>query len=79
MIEPPSAGALTIDGRDATTKGAVSALRSSVQVIFQDTYGSLNPRKTVGAMLEEPLRLNTPMGRAERREAVRDMLRNNFV
>jgi len=74
MIEPPSGGALTIEGRDATTKGAVSALRSSVQFIFQDTYGSLNPRKTVGAMLEEPLRLNTPMGRAERREAVRDML-----
>ena len=74
MIEPPSAGALTIDGRDATTKGAVSALRASVQFIFQDTYGSLNPRKTVGAMLDEPLKLNTPMGRGERREAVRDML-----
>ncbi|MDH3235829.1 MAG: dipeptide ABC transporter ATP-binding protein [Alphaproteobacteria bacterium] len=74
MIEPPSAGALTIEGRDATEKAAVKDLRSSVQFIFQDTYGSLNPRKTVGATLEEPLKLNTAMRRAERREAARDML-----
>jgi len=74
MIELPSAGALTIDGRDATTKASVRALRAAVQFIFQDTYGSLNPRKTVGAMLEEPLKLNTPMTKAERREAARDML-----
>jgi len=74
MIEPPSAGSLSIDGHGTTEPAEVKALRASVQFIFQDTYGSLNPRKTVGATLEEPLKLNTPMGRAERQAAAREML-----
>lgn len=74
MIETPTAGSLAIDGRDATVPGNLATLRSAVQMVFQDPYGSLNPRKTVGATLEEPLAINTRQGRAERRETARAMM-----
>jgi dipeptide transport system ATP-binding protein len=49
-------------------------LRSKVQMIFQDPYGSLNPRKKVGAILEEPLVINTDMNKSERAQAARAMM-----
>jgi oligopeptide/dipeptide ABC transporter ATP-binding protein len=59
LIEP-SAGTVTLDGRDilALKPRALRALRRELQIVFQDPYGSLNPRMTVGAMLAEPLRLH---------------------
>jgi dipeptide transport system ATP-binding protein len=48
--------------------------RKKVQIIFQDPYGSLNPRKQVGSILEEPLVINTSLGKSERREAAYEML-----
>jgi dipeptide transport system ATP-binding protein len=42
--------------------------------VFQDPYGSLNPRKKVGSILEEPLKVNTGLGAEERRARVRSML-----
>ena len=74
LIEPPTEGRVVIDGRDTADGAAAKALRRAVQIIFQDPYGSLNPRKTVGATLEEPLTINTSMSRAERRDAARDMM-----
>jgi dipeptide transport system ATP-binding protein len=76
LIEPPTAGALTIDGIEVATATAEQRrkLRHTVQIVFQDPYGSLNPRKKVGAIVEEPLKVNTAMSAAERRSAVRDML-----
>jgi dipeptide transport system ATP-binding protein len=38
-----------------------------VQFVFQNPFGSLNPRKKIGAILEEPLAINTDLSRAERR------------
>ena len=68
MIERPTAGRLWIDGIDAVGSDARARrrLRRSVQIVFQDPFGSLNPRKKVGAIIEEPLRINTRAGAAER-------------
>ena len=76
QIERPTEGTLQIAGIDiaAATKREQRTLRRSVQMVFQDPYGSLNPRKTIGAILEEPLAINTPMTRAERRQEALDML-----
>ena len=51
------------------------ALRRQLQVIFQDPFASLNPRMSVGALIEEPLRVHGIGDAAERRTRVADMLR----
>jgi len=60
MIEPPASGMLLIDGVDVTKsdRNERRRLRAEVQIVFQDPYGSLNPRQKIGATLEEPLRIN---------------------
>jgi dipeptide transport system ATP-binding protein len=70
MIERPTAGDFEVDGVNAVTSGksAMKALREKVQIVFQDPYGSLNPRKKIGSILEEPLLINTDLTRAQRRE-----------
>ncbi len=76
MIEPPTAGSLKIVGQDVRVGGRAEkqALRKTVQMIFQDPYGSLNPRKKVGTVIAEPLTIAGTMSAAERGEAVRDMM-----
>ncbi len=76
LIEPPTDGHLAIDGVDVTgVYGArLKALRRSVQMVFQNPYGSLNPRRTIRATLEEPLIVNTDLGPDERRARALDML-----
>jgi dipeptide transport system ATP-binding protein len=74
MIEPPTAGTLRIDGLDATEPGREHELRRKVQIVFQNPYGSLNPRKTIQSILEEPLIINTGLDARTRRNRVRDML-----
>ena len=80
MIEPPSAGTLGIDGHLVDAESTLSAeeraaLRASVQIVFQDPFGSLNPRQTIGRILEEPLLINRPeLSRAERAARAREML-----
>ncbi len=76
LIEPPSAGRLEIDGIDVGRASHEERrhLRRTVQIVFQDPYGSLNPRKKIGAILEEPLKVNTGMAAAERRELAQDMM-----
>ena len=81
MIEEPTAGSLEIDGVEATIDNWPQ-LRHSVQIIFQDPYGSLNPRHRIGTILEEPLRINHPeMGReaitAKAREMAERVLRDD--
>lgn len=49
--------------------------KAGVQMVFQDPYTSLNPAKRVGWILEEPLRLNTKLTKAERMERVREMIK----
>jgi dipeptide transport system ATP-binding protein len=76
MIEPPTAGRLVIDGADvAHADGATRrALRPRVQIVFQNPFGSLNPRQTIGAALEEPLRSTGKHSAEARRRASLDMM-----
>ncbi|WP_029007608.1 peptide ABC transporter ATP-binding protein [Azospirillum halopraeferens] len=76
LIEPPSAGHLFYDGRDVAghSRAELKELRRTVQMVFQNPYGSLNPRKTVNAILGEPLVINTKASRAERRERALAMM-----
>jgi dipeptide transport system ATP-binding protein len=76
LIEQPSAGRFELDGVDVSTLGAGQRrqLRRTVQLVFQNPYGSLNPRKKVGDILAAPLAINMPFDKAERGQRVRDML-----
>ena len=76
MIETPSAGTLRIAGTDVTRGDAhtVRSLRQAVQIVFQNPYGSLNPRQTIGSALAEPLAINTRLPKPEREARARDML-----
>lgn len=71
MIEPPTDGDLLIGGKPASPG---VEMRRAIQIVFQNPYGSLNPRQKVGAILEEPLRLNTSETAAARRKKALDML-----
>src|SRR5205823_2448655 len=68
MIEPPTEGSLIISGKEivGAPRSLLKALRPKVQMIFQNPYGSLNPRQKIGHALEEPLLVNTRMSAAER-------------
>ncbi|OLP55199.1 dipeptide ABC transporter ATP-binding protein [Rhizobium rhizosphaerae] len=72
MIEDPTAGELLIDGKPARVGDR--SLRSLVQIVFQNPYGSLNPRQKVGTILDEPLRINTKDDAATRRAKVEEMM-----
>jgi dipeptide transport system ATP-binding protein len=76
LIEKPTAGSLQLGGVDVATADAATTktLRPLVQMVFQNPYASLNPRKRVAQMLDEPLALNTTLGASERRERVAAML-----
>ena len=69
LIENPTAGALLIDGEDVAHASAAKRkrLRREIQIVFQNPYGSLNPRQTIGKALEEPLLVNTRLSAAERK------------
>ena len=76
MIEPPTSGRLWMQGVDVARadRAALKSLRPLVQMVFQNPYASLNPRKKVGAMLEEPLAINTTQSAAERAAHARAMM-----
>ena len=58
----------------ALSRHEMRRYRSDLQMVFQDPYSSLNPRMTVGAIVEEPLKIHTKQPKAERRERVRSLL-----
>jgi dipeptide transport system ATP-binding protein len=69
LIENPTAGALLIDGEDVAHASAATLkrLRREIQIVFQNPYGSLNPRQTIGKALEEPLLVNTRLSATQRK------------
>jgi dipeptide transport system ATP-binding protein len=77
MIERPGTGALLLDDVDVADadKATLRRYRGEVQMVFQNPYGSLNPRQTVGKAIEEPLLVNTSLSAAERRERTLDMMK----
>jgi dipeptide transport system ATP-binding protein len=76
MIDPPSGGTLLIEGRevDIARHGVSHEMRRKVQIVFQNPYGSLNPRQKIGDVLSEPLKLNTDLSAGERRDRAMAML-----
>jgi len=73
----PTAGEVCFDGRDVThLRGAgLKAVRREMQMIFQDPYSSLNPRKTVGAIVGEPLAIHgVEKDRKRRRRRVKELM-----
>jgi dipeptide transport system ATP-binding protein len=71
LIESPTAGSLLINGEEVAHAGRKrrKRLRREIQMVFQNPFGSLNPRQTIGKALEEPLLASTKLGAAERRAA----------
>ncbi|MGQ5522906.1 peptide ABC transporter ATP-binding protein [Chitinimonas sp. PSY-7] len=72
MIEPATSGTLNIEGVDVAKAdyATLKAMRSKVQMVFQNPYASLNPRKTIVDTLNEPLMINTALSKAARREKI---------
>jgi peptide/nickel transport system ATP-binding protein/oligopeptide transport system ATP-binding protein len=72
-----TAGEVRFDGRDITrVKGAeLKAVRREMQMIFQDPYSSLNPRKTIGSIVGEPLAIHgIEKDRAQRKRRVQELM-----
>lgn len=76
MIETPTAGELYYQGQDLLVKDKMAhkLRRQKIQMVFQNPYASLNPRKKIAQILEEPLFINTPFSAIERREKVLHMM-----
>ncbi len=76
LIEAPTSGRLALGGVDVLSAAPQQRreLRQAVQLVFQNPYGSLNPRKKIGAILEGPLEINTRLEAPERAQQARAML-----
>ena len=77
LIDSPTSGELLIEGEkiDIARHGVSKQLRRKVQMVFQNPYGSLNPRQKIGDVLSEPLKINTDMPASERRDRSMAMLK----
>ncbi|WP_406087721.1 dipeptide ABC transporter ATP-binding protein [Kitasatospora purpeofusca] len=75
-LQPATGGTVRYDGLDATRpdRALRRRLAKEVQLVFQDPYASLNPRRTVAQTLETPLRLHTVLGADERRQRSAELL-----
>lgn len=75
-LEDPRSGTITLDGTELTALSGrkLRRVRKDFQMVFQDPYGSLNPRLTVAASIDEVLALHAPAPRAERRKRIAELL-----
>lgn len=78
LIEEPTDGELFINDEATTgySRKALKDLRTEIQMVFQNPYGSLNPRHTIGYQLTEPLDIHTKLSKEEKREKINEMMRN---
>jgi peptide/nickel transport system ATP-binding protein len=73
----PTSGSITFDGRDVGTlkSDELKALHRDMQMVFQDPYSSLNPRKTVGSIIADPFIIHgLYKGDGERKRRVQDLM-----
>jgi peptide/nickel transport system ATP-binding protein len=75
-LHEPTSGRVVVDGTDVTAlkSGPLRAFRKRAQIIFQDPYASLNPRLSIGAILEEPLIIHRLGDAAARKQRVAELL-----
>ena len=71
-----TSGSITYDGKDIShlSRRGMRPLRSEIQMIFQDPYGSLNPRRRVGSIIGDPFAIHGVDSRAERKKKVQDLM-----
>lgn len=77
LIEEPSSGELRINNKATTKLGRrqLKHLRTQIQMVFQNPYGSLNPRQTIAYQLSEPLAIHTSLSKADKQEKVMAMIK----
>jgi oligopeptide transport system ATP-binding protein len=75
-LEEPTSGEIFFQGRSILghSRNEMQALRREMQIIFQDPFSSLNPRKTVGQIIGEPLLVHGVKSRQERDQRVLELL-----
>jgi oligopeptide/dipeptide ABC transporter ATP-binding protein len=75
-LQELTSGTITFDGKDISrlSRRALRPIRGDVQMVFQDPYASLNPRKRVGTIIADPLRIHGDSNRRQIRERVRELL-----
>ncbi|MGN6680537.1 MAG: ABC transporter ATP-binding protein [Streptosporangiaceae bacterium] len=71
-----TSGSVTFDGRNISrlSRRALRPIRGELQMVFQDPYASLNPRKRVGTIIADPLRIHGRTNRRQIRDRVRELL-----
>jgi peptide/nickel transport system ATP-binding protein len=76
-LVPPTSGQVMFEGRDVASlpKAELRQMRRRMQMIFQDPYASLNPRKTVGSAIAEPMIIHGVASKSEARDRVADLMR----
>lgn len=78
LIEQPTSGELFINNEATTSysRSALKNLRTEIQMVFQNPYGSLNPRHTIGFQVTEPLDIHTTLSKEEKRAKVHAMMKH---
>ena len=78
LIEQPTQGELFINDEATTgySRKALKDLRTEIQMVFQNPYGSLNPRHTIAYQLTEPLNIHTNLSKEEKRDKINEMMKN---
>jgi oligopeptide/dipeptide ABC transporter ATP-binding protein len=73
---PVTSGSVTFEGHDITnlSRRAMQPYRREIQMIFQDPYGSLNPRRRVGSIIGEPFAVHNMLSGAARKKKVQELM-----
>jgi oligopeptide/dipeptide ABC transporter ATP-binding protein len=75
LIEPTGGEVIFLGKKLSDLKGNdLRKIRRDMQIVFQDPYASLNPRMTIGSILEEPLKIHGLRSKSERMERVKELL-----